>query len=55
MQEDSVFWERVLLADGSKYNLSGLDLRKYVWRKAGEEIGKISLHPLVKRGGSVMA
>jgi hypothetical protein len=48
-------YEKLFFVDKGKCNVSGLDGRNYVWRKAGEELGSKKLRPAVKYvGGGVM-
>ncbi|KAH8270914.1 hypothetical protein KR026_004632 [Drosophila bipectinata] len=45
------FWNDVIFADESKFNLFGSDGRKYVWRRANTELDPKNLKPTVKHGG----
>lgn len=53
--KDSSFWEHVIFADESKFNIFGSDGQTYVWRKPNTELQNKNLKPTVKHGGgSVM-
>ncbi|CAK9813888.1 Transposable element Tc1 transposase [Anthophora plagiata] len=53
--KDGEWWEDVIFADESKYNIYGNDGRIRVWRKSKEELNPRHLQPTVKHGGgSVM-
>lgn len=49
--KDASWWEDVIFADESKYNLFGSDGRVMVWRKANEELKSRNTNPTVKHGG----
>ncbi|CAH2092058.1 unnamed protein product [Euphydryas editha] len=49
--ESIEFWQRVIFADESKYNISGSGDRCKVWRKPKTEFEKENLTPTVKPGG----
>lgn len=49
------YWDDVIFADESKFNVSTSDGRQMVWRKPNEELNPRNLHGTVKHGGgSVM-
>ncbi|XP_065363321.1 uncharacterized protein LOC135956697 [Calliphora vicina] len=55
INKDSSFWEPVIFADESKFNIFGSDGQTYVWRKPNTELQNQNLKPTVKHGGgSVM-
>ena len=55
INKNSDYWNKVIFADESKFNIFGSDGRILVWRKPGEEFRKQNLVPTVKRsGGRVM-
>ena len=49
--KDQSWWNDVISADESKFNLHGSDGRKMVWRKVNEELKIKTLKPTVKHGG----
>lgn len=51
IRKDSRFWEQVIFADESKFNIFGSDGRSYVWRKPNTELQDKHLKPTVKHGG----
>lgn len=52
---DSGFWDSVIFADESKFNIFGSDGASYVWRKPNSELQLKNLKGTVKHGGgSVM-
>lgn len=54
LKEDT-YWNDVIFADESKFNVFGSDGRVMVWRQPNEEMNPINLKPTVKHGnGSVM-
>uniref|UniRef100_A0A0A1XH96 Transposable element Tc1 transposase n=1 Tax=Zeugodacus cucurbitae TaxID=28588 RepID=A0A0A1XH96_ZEUCU len=53
--KDFNFWNTVIFADESKFNLFGSDGMAYVWRKPNTELQRCNIRPTVKHGGgSVM-
>lgn len=55
INKDSNFWEQVIFADESKFNIFGSDGQTYVWRKPNTELQNKNLKATVKHGGgSVM-
>lgn len=53
--KDLDFWNTVIFADESKFNIFRSDSMSYVWRKPNTELKKENLKPSVKHGGrSVM-
>lgn len=49
--KDASWWDDVIFADESKFNLFGSDRRVMVWRKPNEELKGKNLKPTVKHGG----
>lgn len=47
----SDFWDNVIFADESKFNIFGSDGMQYVWRKPNTELEKKNLKATVKHGG----
>ena len=48
-------WSKILWSDETKIELFGVNQKKYVWRKTGEEFDPSKTMPTVKHGcGSVM-
>lgn len=55
VSETSEYWNSVIFADESKFNIFGSDGMSYVWRKPNKELNKENLKPTMKHGGgSVM-
>lgn len=55
VRKGSEFWNTVIFADESKFNIFGSDGNSYVWRKTNTELKKENLKATVKHGGgSVM-
>lgn len=48
---DKKYWEHVIFADESKFNVFGSDGRAMVWRKPNEEMKIKNLVPTMKHGG----
>ena len=44
-------WSKILWSDETKIELSGVNQKKYVWRKTGEEFDPSKMMPTVKHGG----
>ncbi|GBM88750.1 hypothetical protein AVEN_254218-1 [Araneus ventricosus] len=51
VDKDILFWESVIFADESKFNIFGSDGRITVWRKPNEELNPKNLLPTVKQVG----
>lgn len=51
INKNSDYWNKVIFADESKFNIFGSDGRILVWRKPREEFRKQNLVPTVKHGG----
>ena len=51
LHKDSTFWNSVIFADESKFNIFGSDGASYVWRKPNTELQTKNLKPTVKHGG----
>ncbi|CAH2092269.1 unnamed protein product [Euphydryas editha] len=55
LHKPETWWDDVIFADESKYNVFGSDGRVIVWRKPNEELQPQNLRPTVKHGnGKVM-
>lgn len=55
LNKDAAFWNTVIFADESKFNIFGSDGASYVWRKPNTELQAKNLKATVKHGGgSVM-
>lgn len=55
INKDTSYWDKVIFADESKFNIFGSDGRPYVWRQVNTELQEKHLKPTVKHGGgSVM-
>lgn len=50
--KDPEFWNEVIFADESKFNVFGSDGRVMVWRKPNTEVDKKNILPTVKHGGA---
>lgn len=51
LSKDSDFWNTVIFADESKFNIFGSDGASYVWRKPNTELHNKNLKATVKHGG----
>lgn len=51
VNKDQSFWNTVIFADESKFNLFGSDGKSYVWRKPNTELQPKNLRGTVKHGG----
>ena len=51
VDKEKSWWDNVIFADESKFNVFGSDGQQYVWRKKNEELAKKNLLPTVKHGG----
>lgn len=49
--KDETFWNSVIFADESKFNLFGSDGKSYVWRKPNAELEPKNLRGTIKHGG----
>lgn len=45
------FWEDVIFAGKSKFNIFGSDDMSYMWRKANTQLKNKNLKPTVRHGG----
>ena len=55
IDKDNSFWDKVICADESKFNIFGSDGQNYLWRKPNTKLEIRHLHQTVKHGGgSVM-
>lgn len=51
VNKDETYWEDVIFADESKFNLFGSDGKAFVWRKPNTELDPKNLRGTVKHGG----
>lgn len=51
LNKDNAFWNTVIFADESKFNLFASDGKAYVWRKPNTELQTKNLRATVKHGG----
>lgn len=51
ISKDQSFWDNVIYADESKFNIFGSDGQSYVWRKPNTELQNKNLKATVKHGG----
>ena len=51
VNKDQSFWDKVIFADESKFNLFGSDGKSYIWRKPNTELHPQNLRGTVKHGG----